>query len=284
MNKLNLSIAICTINPDICLRLLKSLMNFINKNDQIIVLVDGRIYIDHTKPEFLSFCQKYNIEVIINDENIGLSYCRNKAMQIAKNQYIVFFDDDTILLNNTLEHFRQSFIDGKTVGGARLTAPEHYKRKMGVLSEGYSYVFGIHSCEEKIWGACFGFDVNIAKENNLYFEPLLGRKGRGLQSGDDTLFVKEYLNISNNPFFINYPVQHCFNPNRLTVKYILRRVFWQGRSEIRRSNFKLGWQKEKERSKNNHNMLQIFTSLCLRFTFLLGAFVEQIQHSVRRDS
>lgn len=285
MSILNISIAVCTINPDLCLRMLQSLMLFTKNGDQIMVFVDGQLCIKNTRINLVDFCQDNHIQIIVNDYNLGLSFCRNKALQLAKNEYLLFFDDDTILINDTLNQFREQFQSGKTIGGAKLIPPDEYRNKMRFLSPGYSYLFGIHYNEEKIWGACFGFDKRIALEHNLFFDDKLGRKGGGLQSGDDTLFVKDYLRINNNSFFLHCPVLHCFNPNRLTMQYIIRRVFWQGRSEIRRCNFKVGWQKERYRSAIHENIMQMLTAMLLRVIFLIGCLWEKIYaKGIRRNN
>ena len=278
-----LSIAVCTINPDQCLRMLKSLSEFVNDCDQIMVFIDGQQFLTEEDP-LLFFCQKNNIEFFINESNLGLSVCRNNAMQRAKNRWLVFFDDDTVLTDDVLTCFRKQFECGKTLGGARLVMPEAYKKKAWFLSPGYSYLFGIHNDEEKIWGACFGFDNIIAINKNLKFDEQLGRKGSGLQSGDDTQFIKEYRCINDNVFFIQVPVLHYFNPQRFTFKYIMKRVFWQGRSEFRRRNFNEGWKKERQRSGNFQNAFQFATMILLRTTFLFGGLWEKILKYGRRAS
>jgi len=283
MATLDISIAICTINPNTCLRLLCSLMDFKKEGDQIIVFVDGETYMEKVGNDFTVFCRENQIELLINKDNRGLSYCRNVAMKEAQHRYLIFFDDDTILINDTLCSFREQFQKGKTMGGARLALPETYKKKTRFLSKGYSYLFAVHHQEEKIWGACFGFDVQIAREYDLFFNQNLGRKGRGLQSGDDTLFVKEYLEKDDNAFFVQTPVLHKFDPNRLKIKYIVRRVFWQGRSEIRRYNFKAGWKKERSRSATNENLIQIVMTIFLRVVFLVGCLWEKISSVLIED-
>ncbi len=270
--KYSLSVVICSINPDNCIRLLNSLKRYIT-NQEIIIIIDGRKYLNNT--QFFDLCNTMRVRLHINYKNKGLSYSRNLAMNLCVNDYILFLDDDVLVVDNVLKEFEKKFIKGYKIGGAKLSFPPKYKNKGKWLPKGYSYLFGVHSNENKIWGACFGFQISVAKENGIFFQDNLGRKGKQLQSGDDTLFVKQYIDVVKNSFFLDIVLYHYFSEKRFKLSYILKRIYWQGRSERRRNNFIKGIKKEWMRSSlDNNSLIKFLLGKLLMIIFFVGYVVE----------
>jgi glycosyltransferase involved in cell wall biosynthesis len=286
VNKIDgIAIAICTIHPDLAIRALNSIQKFSAK-DRIIVVVDGRKYLHIDLVNYVK--NNKNIVLVINEENRNLSYDRNIAIQNAKSNYIIFFDDDVILHENVVSKYKMYFGLGYDIVGGPLQLPVGYPKPPGWLPVGLSALYGIHTNQKKIWGGNFGF--NVSKSKTLSFQENLGRKGRQLQSGDDTLFIQQYCKSNGVlPFFSeDLAVFHCINLNRFKLGYLVRRYFWQGRSEIRRNSFLSGFKKEFLRSfnvfsKNSSLLLVIVKSIVgLAFftTYLFGCFYELINKTV----
>lgn len=93
-----------------------------------------------------------------------------------------------------------------------------------------------------------GLDLRIVKNISLQFRPELGRRGKGLQSGDDTTFLREMkIRGASETFLKDEHVVHNIDSRRVSVGYLLRRSYWQGRSEFRRSDSVKGLKKEWKR-------------------------------------
>lgn len=278
---MNISIIICTINVDFAEKALKSLVGKLKENDEVLLIIDGNEYI--TSQEIFKFMEKNKWRIIINKENKGLSYSRNLGIKEIKNDYCIFLDDDTMITDFVIERYRRHFQNGYDMVGGLLKLPEDYPSLPRWFPDGMSSLLGIHTFQYKIWGANFGFNAKFAKENNIKFKQELGRKGNGLQSGDDTTFIKQYCSNGKKALFDkDIIVYHYINKKRYKFRYMLRRAFWQGISEVRRGSFLIGLKKEIERAKkidiknNQHYILpKVISSVIFMFAFLFGAIMQK---------
>lgn len=75
---------------------------YFHNNIEIIIIDDGSD--DHTLSIARKF-QKYGfIHICHNEENRGLSYCRNMGMACAKGDYIMFVDGDDLIAQHAIEN------------------------------------------------------------------------------------------------------------------------------------------------------------------------------------
>ncbi len=83
----------------------------------------------------------------------------------------------------------------------------------------------------------YGTQKKIFEELNSKFDPKFGRKGKQVMVGEESeLFFRgrgKYEDIR----YDRVMVCHRGNPERRTFGYFIRRVYWEGRSEIRRKRF-----------------------------------------------
>jgi len=280
--QIKLSIIICTIRVKKCMNLIHSMKKYYN-NDQIIIILDG---IQYDPERYLyNYCKTLNfdIELIENASNLGLSQCRNIGMQKSKYNHVIFFDDDIELISDSISIYKKYFSLGYDVIGGPLMIPVSYKTIPFWLPKGYYSLLGIHSFHKKIWGGNFGFSLKLVRENQLKFQENLGRRGNQLQSGDDTTFIKNLLIYTQKSIFVEkLAVEHHINTYRYKLKYLVRRSFWQGRSEVRRGSVYSGIIKEYNRSKSiffkkiNENILSLLIGKYLFSFFLLGILFETV--------
>jgi hypothetical protein len=79
--------------------------------------------------------------------------------------------------------------------------------------------------------------------------PDLGRRRRRLESGDDSTFIRQLRESGGVVAFLpDAPAIHTVRPEKATVRYVLRRAWWQGRSGVRRDDWRAGLTKEIRRS------------------------------------
>lgn len=275
-----LSIVICSTRPLSTSALLFSLSYQLEQQDQVILIFDVLIE-SHVRKIFSPLHRDLPIEIHYNQRNEGLSYCRNLGMKLAKNRYLIFFDDDVLLPEQTLNLYRHFFSRGYQSLGGPLKLPPFYASIPRWLPPGFSSLLGIHTSQKRVWGGNFGFNCQLALQNQIYFKASLGRKNGGLQSGDETDFLQRYGSFAGSPCFIERLfVYHCIDQNRFNFFYLLRRSFWQGRSEYRKSSVLTGIKKEWKRSNLvtfhpfHIGCIQQITGMVLFFAFCGGILIE----------
>lgn len=281
-NMVKITFIICSINIDKLVLSIHSILPYLSNNTLLIIL-DGI-----SDKKIKEYNSHEGIKIIVNKKNMGLSYSRNLGMDTAETDYIVFFDDDIELTHNIIMKYQELFAEGYNILGGPLKLPKDYPPLPYWLSSGYAYLFTIHTNNKRIWGANFGFNLKLAKNHNLFFNKKLGRKGKGLESGDDTTFIQDLSNFTNKIKFSEaLSINHRFDLNRYLLSYQIKRVFWQGRSEVRRNNIILGIKKEFQRSfyfKKGlyNNMIPTFTSIAFINVFFSGILYEKLLLVVRK--
>ena len=98
---------------------------------EIIIVNDGST--DHTSDILHSYQKKYPNIIVCNKENGGPSSARNAGLDMARGEYIYFFDADDVLINDTLsalfscakEHHSDLIIGNYDVLNLYKIAPVH---------------------------------------------------------------------------------------------------------------------------------------------------------------
>jgi GT2 family glycosyltransferase len=169
----------------------------------------------------------------------GLSLARNRGVQLAKADWVVFLDDDAVPFPDWLEKLlaavstaspRQAILGGGIYprwpagkSGERLSKrwkmflslAEH--EKPGVVTEGY-YVHGAnYAIRRRVLLDLGGFSER------------LGRVGASLISGEDSQVTQSVLDAGLGAGFDpSFKVYHKITRERLNISWILRRTFWEG--------------------------------------------------------
>lgn len=179
--------------------------------------------------------------------NRGLSASRNTVLAERPHHRVLFVDDDVRLNAAAVNAVRAAFRAGAQVTGSRLTAPPELGRLPWFLTSGQFHLVGWHRPrgEIRIWGACMGVDSAFATAHGLDFDLALSRTGGDLRSGEDTSFIRLMKEAgAREQLLPEVAVVHDVDPRRLSVRYLLRRAYWQGRSEVRRASTVAGLRKE----------------------------------------
>jgi hypothetical protein len=182
--------------------------------------------------------------------NNGLSASRNTVLAERPYRHVLFVDDDVRLDAAALDAVRAGFRAGAQVTGTRLVKPPGMRRLPWFVTSGQFHLIGWHRPrgDIKIWGACMGVDSAFAADHGLDFDLALSRTGSSLQSGEDTSFIRLMKEAGATELLLpDVAVVHDVDPHRLTLRYLLRRAYWQGRSEVRRASALPGLRKEWDR-------------------------------------
>lgn len=274
-----ISVAICSIRPQLIINIVNCIREF-NKVIPIFVVIDGRDYLDFDIKKKLQDINDLNL--VVFDENKGLSYARNYVIKNVATKYVVFLDDDVQLEYDLFEKYLSLFDAGYDIVGGWIRLPKEYKPLPKWLPDLYTSLLGIHASERKIWGANWGINVNSAKDNDIYFRNTLGRKGEQLLSGEETFFIEEYKKRCSAKviFDDDILVYHYISQQRYKLNYLIRRSYWQGRTEVRRDNSIGGIIKEFRRAFGGYTgdfgliCLKGFIGLILFMAVIAGEAVE----------
>jgi glycosyltransferase involved in cell wall biosynthesis len=240
-----ISAVICTLNrASYLVKAMESLVNqtYPKEYYEIIVVDNGST--DNTREVAEQFSQFARIRYIYEPVK-GLSQARNTGWQAASGKYVAYLDDDAIACPHWLEKMMEAFetaeprpasVGGKAVPLWESERPAWLEDRMlgayAIVDWGDRARFLKPSSPEhhvgcnvaysrEVLEGCGGFNVN------------LGRKGRNLLSNDENL-IRQYidshgLGIYYDPEII---VEHLVPKERLTRRFMLRRHFWQGVSDV----------------------------------------------------
>lgn len=175
---------------------------------------------------------------IFNESKQGLSHARNRAIEEAKGQFILFLDDDVYakppLLRYWISHLQKHpnlcgaggkimvHFDGEK---PRWFPPillsilgHHFPYSSAQRYEGRAYPTGAHMLIKKDWFRKRGA-----------FNPLLGRNGKVLGGGEEKdVFTKMKSHGDELWFFPDCVLKHRIGAERLSRDYVMRQAFGMG--------------------------------------------------------
>lgn len=178
------------------------------QNWEVILSDDGS-----TDSSF-SICTKFSVEdtrvKVLQNAHMGVSYARNKALNIATGKYICFIDaDDTIepdflssllLYNNYDLIVCGYYVDITNENGALLKQEKHTQKELPYLISDKNKMKNLfesgvmHMNWNKLWRK------DIIDKHNIRYKPY--------PINEDFLFMIEYLKHINNLYVIDKPLYH----------------------------------------------------------------------------
>ena len=234
---MKMSVVVCTI-PERLTYLSSLLANLNNQTlppDEVIIFTDeGQgglledVFSSRGSFEFLRFLLRIRI---LESGGTGLSKARNRGVEAAVGDIVVFIDDDVVLSDrNILFRVREAFEeDGKLGVYGVQVKPLFYNSKK--LPDKFNWIFGCTDDNAvRPVGAFFAVRRVIFNIAGL-FETSLGRN-RNLVSGEETeLFNRiEKLGwkiVLDSRFRVHHIVEG------VTWKYILKRAYYEGVSKAK---------------------------------------------------
>jgi glycosyltransferase involved in cell wall biosynthesis len=232
---INFSIIVCTYNRCEYLKeTIESIIDAIdNRQDCELLIIDNNSG-DQTSAIVKSFNSCLSLKYFLETRQ-GLSHARNRGMQEAAGEVLVYLDDDIELPSNYFEVCDQIFqnpeiaISGGKVLPHKVNIPDWLPKKyyflVSVFDEGN---------EPKHIAYLMGANFAIRRSTALQigeFNTNLGRKGSSLAGGEEI----DYLNrASQLGFRIMYnPDQKLWHKinEKLNETYVLKYAFELGKSE-----------------------------------------------------
>lgn len=218
-------------------RCLNSIISQTFKDIEIICVNDGST---DTSLKILKEYQKIdNRIIVINKENEGVSKSRNKGIEVAKGEYIVFVDSDDWINLDMVEYmynkakntdtdivmctYMREYINNSKEKVFNLPDEiifednnlkyDLYRKLFGPIGYELFKPDGMDSLGT-VWGKLYKSD--IIKKNNVKFVNL-----DIIGSNEDSLFNIYTFKFASKILFINKPLYHYWrqNENSLTTKY-----------------------------------------------------------------
>jgi glycosyltransferase involved in cell wall biosynthesis len=275
-----ITLAICSNRIEHIRKHWQSNIEALETKDHFLIIID----LEKTDEveELSRELSRHNIKVIVNNFNCGLSYSRNLAIKYCQTRYIIFIDDDAIIYRNTINQIRKTLLEHYEVVGVKIVQPTDLSLPW-YISPGQLHYLGIHNEDARpsTWGTCMAIDTEFVHLFGLSFREDLGRRGTALQSGDDTSFIKEMKKYGARESILeSVYVVHDIDRKRVCLTYILRRSYWQGRSEYRRKNIIQGFRKEWLRYLSSKYTFSVRIGLGLFYSssFLAGVIIELVSN------
>lgn len=162
---------------------------------EVIVVDDGST--DKSLNILNEYAQRFHNLHVYSNENHGVSFSRNFAIDRAKGKYITFLDGDDQFLSNSIQQIIEYVIEnpidvlyGLTFVDKGFLIPAHTTPSKVVIGE----IYQINQLGDFCNGAgsvCGGiYSLDFINNNNLRF-------AEGIANGEDTIF--NYLLFTKNP-------------------------------------------------------------------------------------
>lgn len=279
-----LTLAVCSNRIENVRAHWKAYRASLKRTDYLLIIMDvaPSVAVESLKDEM----ERAGVMVNLNGRNLGLSASRNIALDRCRTDYLIFIDDDVEVLTETIESIRHTLNQGADIVGVRIKEPAGFVGMPWYISEGQLHYLAIHNPKARklgTWGACMGLYIPSVRAINATFVDSLGRRGKKLQSGDDTTFLREMRAAGATERFLSeVHVYHNIPRERLTMRYMLRRAYWQGRSEQRRADALNGLGKEWRRFLETDAMTLRKLVLALMYccAVLIGILTEWLTFSM----
>jgi glucosyl-dolichyl phosphate glucuronosyltransferase len=178
----------------------------------------------------------------VSEKRPGISMARNAGLASARGDYLCFLDDDVIVSNTWLQGLLSAFTLDSDIGcvaGRIHLQFDHSPLPRWLHSGMYNWYgqfdLGADSCVQSRPVDAYGGNMAFSREAIHKvggFNPSLGRQGGLLLSGEDTDYVRR---VAAAGFKVAYSadgwIRHRIQKNRLNLRWMLRRHYWQGVTE-----------------------------------------------------
>ncbi|MGX8832887.1 glycosyltransferase family 2 protein [Amedibacillus sp. YH-ame6] len=192
-----------------------SILNQDYKNIEIILVNDGSK--DNSKAVIEDLIEKDSRISLIDQENMGVSETRNRGIENAKGEYLMFVDSDDFLKANVLKGMVDSLpSECSMLFGGYAMMKGNFKDKKSVqefaplsseiiIPEDIRNIYDVYYLNKiflSIWGKLYRTD--IIKQYNIRFK-------KDFKIGEDMLFIQDILTL-------DYPV---YSYDKILYEYML---------------------------------------------------------------
>jgi glycosyltransferase involved in cell wall biosynthesis len=252
------TVAICTFNRAESLRrTLNSLIGLrIPKNLSWELIIINNNSTDHTDEVISDYSSQLPLRRAFEPKP-GLSHARNRVVDLARGNYIVWTDDDVVVDPRWLQAYSIAFhrwpeaalFGGRIFPEFEASVPRWIKRNEKILGGAFAVVnFSAFarplSMVENLVPFGANFAVRLAEQRKFRYNPELGAAPGRLRSGEESEVICRILNSGSAGYWVPEAiVHHCIGKERTTFQYIF--MFFRGQGEtaavIRAANAERFW-------------------------------------------
>ncbi|GAA4450648.1 glycosyltransferase family 2 protein [Nibrella saemangeumensis] len=229
------SLIICTYNRASFLKeTIESILSHFRSKTNFELLIINNNSTDNTADVVKPFLSVPVVRYVV-ETNQGLSHARNRGIKEARNEILVFLDDDIDIEPNYLDVSDQLFRDpaNQIVGGKVLPynsgipewLPEQYYYIISIFDRGDS---PLHT--DKLMGANYAMRKEAALKIGWY-NTELGRKGSNLMGGEEVDYLDRARAIGYSVLYHPGLVVYHKIGNKLNKDYVFDYAFNLGKSE-----------------------------------------------------
>lgn len=205
-----------------------------------LIIVDNAST-DCTKKRVNEISKNMKLKIhYIFEKNVGISFARNAGLTKARGDWIIYFDDDTIVDHSFLHNLDCALKANPTAkafgGKALIKRPDKLPFFWSSHFEGYlsSVDYGINTVTihfpQTPYGLNMGFERKILQMLNGFNEEIIF-------GGDETeLFYRLEQNNINTLYIPNCLVHHVVSENRFTIFWLLVAAYRSGHHHAKLAN------------------------------------------------
>lgn len=171
----------------------------------------------------------------------GLCVARNRGMEASTTEVVAFIDDDARPWPGWSRAMREAFTDPEVIaagGPIILDWDEPRPTWMPRHADTYLTTLDLPVSQDTLrwpeypFGANMGFRRSVLVEIGG-FDPTLSRRGKSLVSGDDSAVFRRLMAGPGRVAYVpSGGVYHRVQRQRCTLRFLLRRSFAQGRTQV----------------------------------------------------
>ena len=187
--------------------------------------------------EFESICAEHELVHYVRIPGKTLSQGRNRGIELARADYILFTDPDCIPCSTWLRHLKSALDTGAAIVGGKivprwLVKPPWYIRNSHIARTHLSLLdYGDEVREtDRVFGANFGLS-KTALGNEARFREDLGRSEGLLLGGEETELCRRVRRFGGKVVYTpDGYVEHQIPKNRVALGWNAKRMFYGGMS------------------------------------------------------
>lgn len=178
----------------------------------------------------------------VHESTPGLSVARNRGVATANGRIVAFLDDDATVREGWADALIDAFDDGADAVAGRILLAWPHGRTPAWFDRSMDHWFTQLDLgdqpmalgpSQNPWGANMAVRLDLADAVGG-FDPSLGRVGASLLSGEEEEFfrrVRRHLGADADFRYVpSATVDHHVQPDRLSLRWVARRSFHNGRS------------------------------------------------------
>lgn len=227
-----LTIAICTFNrAKLLTHCLDSIHPQVTPDVELIV-------IDNGKEKVNTICSKYDGLLYYTEDNTGLSYARNKAIEVSHGEYVLYLDDDAKAAPNFVEIALNACDEGYDIFGGVYHPWYHYGRPKWFKDEYASNKMPYTSTTklssgEYLSGGIMAYKKEVFKQIGL-FHTDIGMIGTKVGYGEESELQDRARRHGLSLYYLpQLEMDHLVAKYKLSVNWFLKAYWKRGEDQAK---------------------------------------------------